>query len=249
MIPAEDVNVKADTAFCRPCGSLHRLSVLLGEPPPRVGEDDELAGVVFDRPPRGCVSEDDGRRQSVRVHRGGGLGMVAGLAFMCIFWNGITSVFVLICLASSLGHAGVAVPAWFPSPEMNDAPMSLGMTLFLWVFLTPFILIGLTLLGTVLVAAVGRVAVAFTADDGSVFIGVGPIGWRRRFDPRKVTAVKIGESRWQSNDQHQPVVVMQLKDGRKLRLGSMLSEDRRAWLAMELRRVLVDDPRQLSGRY
>lgn len=243
------MNVTADTAYCRPCGSLHRLSALLGEPPAPRDADDELADVQFDKPPRGCTSEHDGHLQTVAVRRGGGLGTVAGLAFMCVFWNGITSVFVLICLASSLSHAGVQLPIWFPTPDMDDDPIPLGMTLFMWVFLTPFILVGLTMLGTLLVAAVGRVAVRFTADAGSVFIGVGPIGWRRRFDPREVTAVKIGKSQWQSDGEPQPVVMIQSRGGHKLRFGSMLSDRRRAWLVWELRRVLLESPHRFAGRY
>jgi len=54
---------------------------------------------------------------------------------------------------------GVAGPEWFPAPDGKGANMGFGMTLFLWNFLTPFIVIGLGMVGAVLSSLAGRAAV------------------------------------------------------------------------------------------
>jgi hypothetical protein len=67
---------------------------------------------------------------------------------------------------------------------------NLGMSLFG----TPFIL-GSLLFGTQAVMAVcGKVVVSIDGNQGILFMGVGPIGWRRRFDWRNVSAVRRTET-------------------------------------------------------
>ncbi len=236
-IPSDDVNVDADTAYCRACGTLTQLSALAaGEPSP-------LEKVDPGHPPAGCRSDYDGMQQTVVARSGAGCGTLLGLLVFCVFWNGITGVFVLVVIASTLQLMGVAQPAWLPAPTMDEPDgMGLGMTLFMWLFLLPFIAVGLSMLGSLLVAMAGRVAVRYTAMEGTVFVGVGPAGWRRRFDPRRVTGVGLGKTGWEKNGQKQPVVVMTLDGGKKLRFGSLLADERRAWLAAELRRLLIVEP-------
>jgi hypothetical protein len=54
----------------------------------------------------------------------------------------------------------------------------------------PFVL-GTILFGSIAVMSVcGKVAVRATGDKGIIFMGVGPIGWRRRFNWRKITAIR-----------------------------------------------------------
>ncbi|HWY29875.1 MAG TPA: hypothetical protein VNX46_03925 [Candidatus Acidoferrum sp.] len=54
----------------------------------------------------------------------------------------------------------------------------------------PFIL-GTLLFGSIAVMSVcGKVTVTVDGDEGAVFTGVGPIGWRRRFNWRSVSAIR-----------------------------------------------------------
>src|SRR5206468_217808 len=103
---------------------------------------------------------------------------VATLAF-ALFWNGIVSIFLLVVIAATLTHLGFNVPEWFPGPHMDG--MGVGLTLFLWIFLTPFILIGLTMIGAFLMAIGGRTELRIHGENGTVFSGIGPLGLRRRF--------------------------------------------------------------------
>jgi len=114
--------------------------------------------------------------------------------------------------------------------------MPVGMLIFLWVFLTPFITIGLVMIGALLITVMGRVEVRLRDEDGVVFLGCGPIGWRRRFNASDVRSISIGETTWRQNNQSKPVIVIDC--GRKLRFGATLPEDRRAWMAAALRKLL-----------
>lgn len=254
-VPADDVNVAADTAYCRGCGTLTKLSELVGassggglinEP------NDELGQIDTSDIPRGCSSRNDGRRHIVQVKRGAGLGTIATTFGFMAFWNGITSVFVVIAFVSTMGHLGVELPVWFPTPEMDDGPMSPGMTAFLWLFLTPFILIGTCMFGAFIYALLGKIAVTVEGGDGSVFTGVGPVGWRRRFKLEDVTGVTLGKTSWQKNGQSQPTLEIATRGGGQIRFGSTLTAQRRAWMGAELRRLFEDTPRLddfLSRRY
>jgi hypothetical protein len=67
---------------------------------------------------------------------------------------------------------------------------NLGMSLFG----IPFVL-GTLIFGSVAVMSVcGKVVVSVEGDNGTVFTGVGPIGWRRRFNWRTVSAIRRTES-------------------------------------------------------
>ena len=184
-IGGEDVNVAADTAYCRACGALSRPSRMLA---------DAEAGVdtALDDVPSGCVVEEGfgyGRTVRASARR------VAGAAraiLIALFWNGIMSVAVCVAIAGTLQFAGVAVPAWFPAPDETGVGVntSIGSVVFLWLFLTPFILGGIVTALAALVSLFGHVSVRIGPDGGRVFTGVGPLGWARRFDPAEVESVE-----------------------------------------------------------
>ena len=115
--------------------------------------------------------------------------------------------------------------------------MTVGMTIFLWLFLTPFIAIGLVMLGALLTCAAGRVEVRLRDGVGVVFMGFGPVGWRRRFEVSRVKSVTIGRTTWSQNEQTKPVIVIDC--GEPLRFGSGLPEVRREWMGATLRKMLV----------
>ncbi|MEM9915005.1 MAG: hypothetical protein AAF911_08590 [Planctomycetota bacterium] len=237
-VPADDVNVAADTAYCRACGKLMRLSALFGSDSGEFVQDYELSTIDTADTPPGCSSRGDGFGHVVKVLRGAGLGTIVGNLVMCLFWNGIVSVFVVFALASTLQHAGVVGPDWFLAPEKNGGPVSLGMTIFLWLFLTPFIVIGTGMAVVFLTSLLGKIVVTIDGDAGTVFQGIGPLGWRRRFAVGDVTGVVIGRSVWQKNGDSKPVVTIGTRGGGRLRFGSLLTAPRRAWLAAELQRVI-----------
>ena len=65
------------------------------------------------------------------------------------------------------------------------------MTVF--VFLTPFYLFGLFFWGCVLMCICGEVEIEVDEDSGTVFKGIGAIGWKRRFDWNQITKIRLSK--------------------------------------------------------
>jgi hypothetical protein len=236
-IAPADVNIAADTAYCRACGSLSRPSVMLADGD--AGIDPRAADDV----PPGCrVVEGRGYGTTLRS-TSRSLGTAVGLLFVTLFWNGIVSVFVSFAVAGTLRLAGVRLPSWFPAPDAhkgNGFGTTVGAMTFLWLSLTPFILIGSAMAIALAVSLLGHVSVRVGPDGGRAFTGIGPIGWPRRFDPAAVESVTVGKTAWQTNGQNQPTIVIARRPGGPLRFGSMLRDDRRAWLVAAMRRALAE---------
>lgn len=230
VIASADVNVANDIAFCRNCNVSYSLSALstgaivdenvdVSRPP---------AGAWFNRMGPGLVTG--------ATHRSPG--QAFGLLFFCLFWNGIVSVFVGLAFAATLHHLGVAVPHWFPNAKGTNLPVP--MTIFLWLFLTPFIAIGALLLGTFLSCLAGRTEVNIEGGEGTIFTGIGALGSRKRFSVSSVKDVRIEQKTWQSNNgQQRRAQIVIDADPKPIYLGSMLNDSRRAFLAGVLKRELV----------
>ena len=233
-ILGDDINAATDIAYCRPCNLAHKLSVL-------ITSCDLTHGVDFNKPPSGVRCAVSGGRVRVTVtHRA--LGAAAGILAIALFWNGILSVFLLIAISATLTNLHVPIPAWFPSPETNDSNMGVGMTIFLWIFLTPFILIGAGLIGTFSMTVAGRTTVQVDRNESSVFTGIGGLGYRRRFMASEVSDVRIDEGQWRDSDgdrQRKTCIVIETRAGQVIRFGSMLTAERRKFMAALLRRTLV----------
>jgi len=234
IIFGEDLNVAADVALCRSCHVTYKLSELARG----TGID---PAVDLSRPPQGAWQRTSGLGTVI----GASLRSVGGAVatfFFAGFWNGIVSIFVALALASTLKHLGVSYPDWFPTPEMNGGPMGVGMTLFLWLFLTPFILIGLTMIAAFLACLGGRTEVRIRHSEGQIFSGIGPFGFRKRFVPGNVKDVRIEEKTWTSNrgaprtSRH---IQIDLHEGKPLKLGSSFTDERRQFVAAALRKALL----------
>ena len=231
VIPSEDINVANDIAFCRNCNLSHSLSAL-------------TTGAVVDenidlgRPPAGVSFQRDGSGTVIGItHRS--LNVAFGLLFFTLFWNGIVSMFVLSALASTLRHIGIPLPAWFPVPKGSTMP--LGMTLFLWVFLTPFIAVGLASMAGFLSCLAGRTEIRIQGGEGTVFTGVGPLARRKRFSTSDVKDVRIEDKAWRNsegNTQRKAQIVIDTNT-KPISLGSVFTEERRRFVASALKKELI----------
>jgi hypothetical protein len=233
VIAAEEINVANDVAYCRSCNLAHSLSELTHRA--------ELeAGVDFSRPPAGTWRQSDGSGTVIgATHRSWGAAL--GTLAAALFWNGIVSIFVLIATASTLRLLDIKVPVWFPAPDGKDTNMGTGMIIFLWIFLTPFIVIGLGLIGAFLSSLAGRTEVRLNNHEGVVFTGIGPLGWRRRFAIQAVKDIRIEAGRWgesESDRRHKSVIVIETREGKELKFGGSLTSERRRFLAAAMRQTL-----------
>lgn len=232
-IPPDDVNVGANLAFCRACNLAHELSVIArgtGIPP----------DVDLYRPPPGAWQ----RASGLGTFIGATQRSLSGAFFTFLFggfWNGIVGVFVALALAATLGHLGISRPDWFPTPKMNGGPIGIGMTLFLWVFLTPFIAIGLAMIAAFLSCLGGRTELRIRDYQGELFSGIGPLGFRKRFKIPDIKDVRIETRKWRSRDGERdrtPTILIELAEGKPIKFGSSLREDRRQFIAAALRKAI-----------
>ncbi len=228
-IPAEDVNVAQDVAYCRRCNAAASLAEFV---------HDEVAEVNLQRPPAGTWHEPSADGPVFGASHRTWLGALGALG-ICLFWNGIVSVFVAVALSGTLHNLGITPPAWFPAPVMNKQEMGPGMVTFLWLFLTPFIVIGTGMFIFFISSLVGRTEVRVGRDKCAVFVGAGPLGWTRRFDPREVARVAVGERVWnQKNQAAKPEIHIVLRSGKIIKFGSSLSEERFQFLLAATRQAL-----------
>lgn len=229
-----DINMKEGVALCPECGLLSQLSALTFR--------ERSVDDILNRPPAGCdvTPVNSGVLISSSLRSMGGF---LGIAGFSLFWNGIVSVFVLIALSGLYANLIGPLPDWFPAPgvkngvpEMNDEPMDLGTTLFLCVFLTPFVAIGIGTAVTALIYLKGHVRVMIDENDSWVATGIGFVSWQRRFDPLQINHVRRGKTRWETNGERGETI--ELIGERTIALGSMLSAERREWLQIVLSQLL-----------
>jgi len=233
-IPAEDINVAKDVAYCRECNVAYALAALTQ----RLGLD---IRADTGHPPAGAWYRRDGAGMVVGATNRSLVTGIAALIFG-LFWNGLLSVFLLFVITGTLHNLHVPLPAFLPEPKMNGAIMGPGETAFLWVFLLPFILVGVFMAGTVFNCLWGKTEVCLDGETGKVFVGVGRLGYRRRFAVRSVREVAFQEQVSYDSDsgtQRKKFIVLETREGKRLKFGSMMTEERRQFVAGALRQALV----------
>lgn len=120
---------------------------------------------------------------------------------------------------------------------MNDEPMAWGETLFLCFFLTPFVAIGAGLAGSVILSLIGSTELKIDESGSSVSTGIGFVRWSRRFDPREVKSVSYGSY---DNDSVRGIgQAIELLTEKRIRLGRLLPWDRKEWLRIVLKELLL----------
>lgn len=228
VLPSEQINVAQGVAYCPACGKLSPLRDVMAFQEDRQSVTDT---------PSGCYVWNEG----ANIHIQATLRSVAGALgalFISLFWNGIVSVFVMIALAGLWTNFIGPLPEGFPAPhEENGEPMSLGMTLFLCMFLTPFVTIGACMIGAFFLNIWGKIDILIDGDQGVIRTGIPLLGWKRRFNASQVTKVEIGLSSWQQNDQSKELI--QIQADRTVKFGTLLNDKRREWLRSVLRKLLV----------
>lgn len=258
VIVEDDINIKEGVGLCRACDKLWRLgelaegsvaydgpfakvvNKLVSTSGDEVITDAEMPAAV----PSGCWLSDSGTQIVV----GAKCRSASGFFFLIFatFWNSIVSVFVLIAAGGLYTNLIGTLPSWFPMAGnssggkhggMTASTMPLGMTLFLCVFLIPFVLVGAGTAAAALVGLFGKVEVRLNGREGVAFTGVGAIGWKRAFEADLVRNVKIGDAGSSTNNKPDRTVIIEAN--RRIKIGTMLSEERQRWFAGALRKILV----------
>jgi hypothetical protein len=239
FITADAMNIREGVALCPGCGTLSRLSEL--------NTSARSIGEILSRPPSGCSIVSDGQRVTVTASMRSLAGFLLPAAF-ALFWNSITLLFVLIAIAGLYANLVGPLPNWFPAPgmkdgkpEMNGGPMDLGETLFLCIFLIPFVAVGIGMVAAAVLNLLGKVELIIDEFDSYVVTGVGFLKWKKRFDPSEVKAVVFGARAWQSEGQSNKII--EISADRSVKFGSMLQSDRLEWLRAALREIFFANGR------
>lgn len=238
-IAVADINIEQGVALCRACGRLSRLTDIVAQ---SEVADPSLAA----DPPPGCRWYQDGMA-TVLVATTRSVGGASFILLFSLFWNGIVSIFVLIAAAGLYTNLVGPLPSWFPAPANGQgssggggALMSLGETLFLCIFLTPFILVGVGSFLAVLHCLFGRLEVRLLGDEGQVRNAVGPLSWKRKFNAAEVTRISEGQTPYTQNGRTRPLIVIEAD--RTIRFGSGLTSRRRNWMMAALHALLLAGP-------
>jgi hypothetical protein len=125
---------------------------------------------------------------------------------------------------------------------MNGGPMGVGMTIFLWLFLTPFILVGLAMIAGFLSCLAGRTEVRVRDWQGEIFTGIGSFGFTKRFKTDAIKNVRIEDRQWRDSDgdrRQSTHILIDLLEGKPIKFGSALSDERRQFVAAALRNAIL----------
>ncbi len=237
-IDAEAINLQEGVALCPDCGQLTRLAELnlcaraeteiLAQQP---------SGVQIDSTP-----------QTLRIwvtQRSLGGFVVAGL--FAAFWNGIVGIFVLHAIAGICFNLFGPLPDWFPAagakhgvPMINDEPMTWGPTMFLCLFLIPFVVIGLGMAFVALFNLIGSSVIQLEESGSWVATGIWRLRWWKRFDPRHVSGIFFQRSK--SEDSRGNTIEIVADD--TVEFGTYLSKQRAEWLYVVLKNLLLQRPIQ-----
>ena len=240
-LTGDALNAARDLATCSAhgCGWTGSLSAL------RLENELGIRGLDVDAPPPGCGIERTADGETLTA---GGRNWSLGGFFLVfsLFWNAVSSVFVFIALLESADALGLIPPGSVQMPTDENGQrfgeQMPGGLAFFWLFLTPFILVGIGTASAALFFLVGRLDVEFDAF-GQARVRHGlprPLpALTRRFDPDAVEAVEphLHRSKVQQNGRHieQAVAELQLTGRPPMRLGFGLPPASIAWLIAALR--------------
>lgn len=237
-ISDREVNLKEGVAQCSACGKLSRLSTLDYEQ-----EDDDID---TNRLPKSIRIVPGADRVEIHVSLASWTKFLASL-LICLFWNGIVSIFLSLAVAAVYYQIWGPCPDWFPTPGledgkpiMNDQVMGPGMTIFFCLFLTPFVTIGTGMIINTLMRLCGRTVIVIDPYRSHASTGLGMVKLSRAFDALKVRKVEIDESRWKNNNQVLHLIQLKMREGggQPVRFGRMLSEEQLVWVTALLNRVI-----------
>jgi hypothetical protein len=115
------------------------------------------------------------------------------------------------------------------------------MLIFLWVFLIPFVTIGLVMLAAFLNCLLGRTELHIQGGNCVLYSGIGPLGRRRQFPVSGVTDVRIESRRWRDSDgdYNRNTRIVIVTSEKPINFGSSMSDARRRFVAGAARKELV----------
>lgn len=217
-IRGRQIDVRSNEATCPQCGASYAISQLIGADAYLKGTDPHAVRVPerFDImcPPPGVTYQNRGRGWCIEASirsRGSWF-----LVPVFLFWNGIAMGLVV-------------------GKQVLEGEFDLSITLFG----IPFFLIGITIGLFMLLALLGNVTVVSDErdeDEGSVRLGVGPIGMTKRFRWSDIQGVIETDSGGEMNGQPVMQITLERPEG-DVHFGTLLPDHRRRYVMHALQQL------------
>jgi hypothetical protein len=172
---------------------------------------DTVTADVLENPPKGAWLKRELDRVVVGATTRSPIAFFL-VPFMCV-WSGFSLV--------GIYGSQIASGKFNLTSSLFGIPFVLGSILF-WAF--------------ALMAVCGKVEVTI-GRTSAVFVGIGTLGWTRRFDWAAVRGIREEGSGVEYPGGQQKAIVMELEKGARLKFGSGLNETRRRFLAGALKHL------------
>lgn len=104
----------------------------------------------------------------------------------------------------------------------------------------PFLFGTVVLLTAILYMMFGKTTIQLQGPESWVFLGVGPIGWRRNFDVDAIEQIRLVDTGTKINEQSAPAIELQFRERGALRFGTMLTPDSKSFIAQYLAQRLAN---------
>ena len=235
-IQKEELNITEGVALCAECGLISRLSDLnfLKNKPSN----------SLNKTPRKIKITSNRRTLKIKISLFSFIHLLGSL-FATLFWNGIVSLFLCLAVAAVCFNTIGYVPDWLPvlgledgKPIMNDKVMGPGMTIFICLFLTPFVAIGLYLLNHTLLRLCGSTTITLDRNQSSVSTGIWFLRLKKSFHPKEIKSIKIALSK-SSNENESYLIEMTTKAYKKINFGRLLNDSQQEWLVTTLKQIII----------
>jgi len=234
LLPDDDINRKTNIAFCRNCNVTLELKELKRSPV-------MMPDANLSQPPPGTWVRDTGMEKVIGATcRSVPKAIVVGL--VGIFWNVPVLAFVAVNIIATVNKMGIRLPDTIPA-QLREAgtKMPLGIVCFLWLFLTPFVAIGVAMFDAFLSYLYGRVEVFLADGLGNIMTPFCGFQKRRPFKPAEVKRVWIDRTRHRTKrgTRYSYDILMEMTEGKPIKFGSYLRDDRRNFVAAALNAELA----------
>ncbi len=232
-----DINESSEVGYCRTCN----LSMPIGKL--RISVTPGSVASI-NSPPTGAWYRDDNRVKLIGASYRQPLKAISK-AFEAIPTMAAVLLLIGVALIATLGSMGVRIPDWIPLPIREIAGKSQGcMMILMWVFALAFGWIALLSMGVLALFLAGTLEVSIADGVGSVSTRAFGIGRRHPFNPSRVKGVWIDRERYtkRKKTRYRPIAVLDLEDGKPIRFGERLPDDRLEYVVAALNATLVNHP-------
>jgi hypothetical protein len=235
-LTAADINIGQGVALCPSCGTLSQLSEVNFS-------SVRLNDVEHEH--RTDIKLRENHRPIIATVSLRSFMQFLGAAAFAAFWNSIVAIFLSFAVAAIYYRTFGPIPEWFPTPGiedgvpiMNDEPMGIGSTVFLCLFLTPFVMVGTGMSSYALLRLFGTTTIIIGRDTSSVSTGIGPLRWKRKFQRENVEGIRKVRGKLKNDDETTYLIQVDEKN-RNLKFGRLLETEQMDWTIALLKLLLL----------